>query len=683
MLNYPDSKRSDHVDNLHGLEIPDPYRWLEDIDSKETLDWINSQNECTFNYLKKIPAREKIANRLTELWDYDKLSAPSLKGGKYFFYRHDGLQNQAVLYWKESLGGEANLLIDPNTLSEDGTIAMNDATVSPDGKLLAYSLAVAGSDWKDFHIKEVECGKDLSDHVKWAKFTGAAWTKDSSGFFYSRYDEPTEGTKLKKANYYQKLYYHKVGDDQTKDVLVYEDKENKEWGFAGEVSDDGKFLLIVVWQGTKSENCIFYKSLEDDNAEVVELLTEFDASYGFIGNDDNIFYFQTDLNAACSKIIAIDINNPERDNWRDIVAESTDNLESSQLMQDKIILTYLHDASSRVVVFDLKNNSFENFELPGIGTVGGFGGRRENTERFYSYMSFTSPTVTYRYDFETGEGTVYHRSEVDFNPDNFTIKQIFYTSKDGTKIPLFICHKKGLELTADNPTYLYGYGGFNIPLTPAFSLINSVWMEMGGVLAIANLRGGGEYGSAWHKAGSRHNRQNVFDDFIAGAEWLIENKYTSTNKLAIGGGSNGGLLVGACMTQRPDLFAACLPSVGVLDMLRFHKFTIGWAWASDYGSPDDPDDFKYIYKYSPLHNLKDGVNYPATLVRTGDHDDRVFPAHSFKYAAELQHVQSGGNPVMIRVETRAGHGMGKPTAKIIEEAADGWAFLVKNLGMEV
>ncbi len=683
MFNYPESRRSSHIDKLHGLDIPDPYRWMEDIDSKETLDWINSQNEYTFNYLKKIPARDKVLNRLTELWDYEKISQPSLRGGKYFFYSHDGLQNQAVLYWKEALDGESNVLIDPNSFSDDGTVAMNEAVVSPDGKLVAYSKAEAGSDWKEWRVREVETGLDRDDVVKWAKFTGASWTKDSEGFFYSRYDEPKEGTELKKANYYQKLYYHKVGDDQIEDELVYEDKENKEWGFSGEVSDDGKFLVIVVWQGTNRENCIFYKSLENGKAEVVKLLTEFDASYDFVGNDNNIFYFQTDLDAPFSKIIAIDVNNPERENWKEIVPESSDNLESSHLMKDNIIMTYLHDASSRVVAFNLKDDSSEDFELPGMGTVGGFSGKRENTERFYTFTGFTTPSVIYRHDFETGENSVYNRAKVDFNPDDYSSKQIFYKSKDGTQIPLFICHKKGLELNGSNPTYLYGYGGFNISLTPAFSLINAVWMEMGGVIAIANLRGGGEYGSAWHKSGSMHNRQNVFDDCIAAAEWLIANNYTNNKKLALGGGSNGGLLVGACMTQRPDLFAACLPSVGVLDMLRFHKFTIGWAWASDYGSPDDPDDFEYILKYSPLHNLKKGVQYPATLVRTGDHDDRVFPAHSFKYAAELQHVQTGEKPVMIRIETRAGHGMGKPTAKIIEEAADGWTFLVENLKMDV
>lgn len=681
-LQYPQARKAEVVDDYHGTNVPDPYRWLEDADSPETREWIEAENKITFGYLEQIPDREEIRQRLTKLWDYEKFGIPFKQGGRYFFSKNDGLQNQSVIYTMKNLGDEPKVLIDPNKFSEDGTVALTSYAVSEDGKYAAYGLATAGSDWQEWRVRDIETGEDLDDHIEWVKFSGASWTHDNAGFYYSRYDEPAEGEVLAGANYFQKLYYHRLGTPQSQDQLIYERPDEKRWGFGGGVTEDGKFLIIHVWQGTERKNGIFYRDLSSPGSEVVELLNEFDAEYDFVGNDGRTFWFRTDLDAPRARVIAINIDNPARANWKELIPESTDTLRGINVVNDTFIASYLKDAHTQVRMFNLNGEFARTVKLPGIGSASGFGGKRDYKETFYAYSSFTTPTTIYRYDMPSGKSEVFRRPDVDFNPDKFVTEQIFYQSKDGTRIPMFLVHKKGLKRNGNNPTYLYGYGGFNIAITPSFSISNLVWMEMGGILAIANIRGGGEYGKEWHEAGMKLTKQNCFDDFIAAAEWLIKNRYTSNKKLAIGGGSNGGLLVGACITQRPDLFAAALPAVGVMDMLRFHKFTIGWAWTSDYGSPENKEEFDALYAYSPLHNLKRGTSYPATMITTADHDDRVVPAHSFKFAAALQEAHTGENPVLIRIETKAGHGAGKPTSKIIEEAADKWAFLVRELNME-
>ncbi|MEH2377628.1 MAG: prolyl oligopeptidase family serine peptidase [Nostoc sp.] len=690
-LTYPSSHKSDQVDNYHGTLVADPYRWLEDPDSEETRTWIDAQNQVTFGYLSEIPTREKIKQRLTKLWDYEKYGIPFKEGesqgdgssDRYFYFKNDGLQNQSVLYTLKTLDDQPNVLLDPNKLSEDGTVALSGLSISENAKLLAYGLSASGSDWQEWKVRDIETGEDLQDHLKWIKFSGASWTHDHQGFFYSRYDEPNEKTQLEDVNYYQKLYYHQLGKPQSEDILIYHRPDQKEWGFSGGVTEDGHYLIISIWLGTDSKNLVFSKDLTNPNAEVVELINQFEADYSFINNDDSLFYFRTDLNAPRGRVIAIDTKNPAKENWREIIPQSAETLESVGILNNQFVADYLKDAHSQIKIFDLKGAFVREVELPGLGSAGGFGGKRHDTETFYIYTSFTAPGTIYRYDMITGKSTVFRQPEVDFNPADYETKQVFYHSKDGTKIPMFITHKKGIKLDGNNPTYLYAYGGFSASMTPSFSVSLLVWMEMGGVYAMPNIRGGGEYGEEWHQGGMKDKKQNVFDDFIGAAEWLIANKYTKTDKLAIAGGSNGGLLVGACITQRPDLFGAALPAVGVMDMLRFHKFTIGWAWTSEYGSADNPEEFPALYAYSPLHNIKPDTAYPATLITTADHDDRVVPAHSFKFAAALQEAHAGNAPTLIRIETKAGHGAGKPTAKIIEEAADKWAFLVRTLDVEV
>ncbi|OYD90784.1 S9 family peptidase [Nostoc sp. 'Peltigera membranacea cyanobiont' 210A] len=682
-LTYPTSHKSNQADNYHGTLVADPYRWLEDPDSEETRTWIEAQNQITFGYLSEIPAREKIKQRLTKLWDYEKYGIPFKEGERYFYFKNDGLQNQSVLYTLKTLDDQPQVLLDPNKLSEDGTVALSGLSISEDGKLLAYGLSSSGSDWQEWKVRDVETGEDLQDHLKWIKFSGASWTHDHQGFFYSRYDEPNEKTQLEDVNYYQKLYYHQLGKSQSEDVLIYHRPDQKEWGFSGGVTEDGRYLIISIWLGTDSKNLVFSKDLTNPNAEVVELINQFEADYSFIDNDDSVFYFRTDLNAPRGRVIAIDTKNPAPVNWREIIPQSAETLESVGILNNQFVADYLKDAHSQIKIFDLKGAFIREVELPGLGSAGGFGGKRYDTETFYSFTSFTIPGTIYRYDIVTGKSELFRQPQVDFNPDDYETKQVFYHSKDGTRIPMFITHKKGIKLDGNNPTYLYAYGGFNASMTPSFSVSLLVWMEMGGIYVMPNIRGGGEYGEEWHQAGIKDQKQNVFDDFIGAAEWLIANKYTKTEKLAIAGGSNGGLLVGACITQRPDLFGAALPAVGVMDMLRFHKFTIGWAWTSEYGSADNPEEFPALYAYSPLHNIKPDTAYPATLITTADHDDRVVPAHSFKFAAALQEAHTGDAPTLIRIETKAGHGAGKPTAKIIEEAADKWAFLVRALNVEV
>ncbi|MEG4803353.1 prolyl oligopeptidase family serine peptidase [Microcoleus sp. ARI1-B5] len=702
-LSYPTTRKTEQTDDYHGVQVSDPYRWLEDPESEETKAWVEAQNAVTFGYLSQIPAREKIKQRLTQLWDYEKYGIPFKEGSRYFYYKNDGLQNQSVLYTLTSLDGEPKVLIDPNTLSEDGTVALGGMAISEDGKLMAYGLSTSGSDWQEWKVRDVETGEDLSDHLKWLKFSGASWTHDGQGFFYSRYDEPNEKTKHEDVNYYQKLFYHQIGTAQSEDVLIYERQDQKEWGFGGGVTEDGRYLIVSVWLGTETKNLIFYKDLTAPESSVVELINEFEAEYSFIDNDGSLFWFQTDLNAPLGRVIAIDTNNPPplslaggetppspplgkggiEGGFAEIIPEAAETLGGIGILNNQFVASYLKDAYTQIKIFNLDGSFVREVALPGIGSAGGFGGKRHDTETFYAYTSFTAPNTIYRYNMVTDESTIYRQPNVEFNPEDYETKQVFYPSKDGTQVPMFITHKKGLQLDGNNPTYLYGYGGFGISLTPSFSVSRVVWLEMGGVYVTACLRGGGEYGESWHQAGTKLNKQNVFDDFISAAEWLIENKYTKPAKLAIAGGSNGGLLVGACMIQRPELFGAALPAVGVMDMLRFHKFTIGWAWISEYGSPENAAEFPTIYGYSPLHNLKPGTAYPATMITTADRDDRVVPAHSFKFASALQATHAGEKPVLIRIETKAGHGGGKPTAKVIEELADEWAFLVRELDINV
>jgi prolyl oligopeptidase len=682
-LTYPTISKSDQIDNYHGTVVADPDRALEDPDTEETKAWVEAQNQVTFSYLNEIPAREKIKQRLTKLWDYEKYGTPFKEGESYFYFKNDGLQNQSVLYTLPTLESEPRVLLDPNQLSEDGTVALSGIAISENGQLLAYGLSSSGSDWQEWKVRDIATGEDLQDHLQWIKFSGAAWTHDHQGFFYSRYDEPNEKTKLEDVNYYQKLYYHKLGTQQSEDILIYHRSDEKEWGFGGNVTEDGKYLIISIWLGTDSKNLVFYQDLTNLNSEIIELINQFTADYSFIDNDDHIFYFRTDLNAPKGRVIAIDTKKPTSENCQEIIPQAVETLESVGILNNQFVADYLQDAHSQIKIFDLKGNFIREVELPGIGSASGFGGKRHDPETFYSFTSFTTPGTIYRYDMKTGKSKIFRQPKVDFNADEYETKQVFYESKDGTKVPMFITHKKGIKLDGNNPTYLYGYGGFNISLTPSFSVSLLIWLEMGGVYAVSNLRGGGEYGEEWHQAGMKLQKQNVFDDFITAAEWLIANNYTKPAKLAIGGGSNGGLLVGACMTQRPDLFGAALPAVGVMDMLRFHKFTIGWAWVAEYGSSENAAEFTNLYAYSPLHNLKPGTAYPATLIITADHDDRVVPAHSFKFAAALQAAHNGNAPVLIRIEIKAGHGAGKPTAKIIEEAADKWGFLVRVLAIDV
>jgi len=679
-LVYPQAPTSDQTDDYFGTKVADPYRPLEDADSEPTRKWIEEENKLTFGYLEKISERKRINERLTALWNYERYGVPFHEGGNYFFSKNSGLQNQSVLYIAPHLPGESRVLLDPNTLSPDGTIALSGLAVPHHGKLLAYGLATAGSDWQEWKVRDIASGKDLSDDVKWVKFSAASWSHDGSGFFYSRYDEP-KGEQLKQTNYLQKLYYHKIGTPQAQDALIYERKDHKDWIFGGEVTEDGSYLIISVAQGSDPKNRVFYKDLRQSDSKVVELLNKQDAAYEFLEHEGTLFWFKTDLNAPKGRIIAIDVRHPAEIN--EIVPQTNDKLENVDVVGERFVANYLKDAHSVVRLFEFSGKPFGEIALPGLGSAGGFTGKRKDTETFYAFVSFTEPTTIYRYDFRNGQSTVLFRPKVDFKSDDFMTEQVFYQSKDGTRVPMFLTYRKGLDKNGNNPTLLTGYGGFNGSQTPSFSPATAVWLQMGGVYAVANLRGGGEYGEDWHLAGTTLRKQNVFDDFIAAGEWLIANRYTSTPKLAMTGRSNGGLLVGACLNQRPDLWGVALPVVGVMDMLRFQKFTIGWAWTSDYGSSENAEQFKALYKYSPLHNVKPGTKYPATLITTADHDDRVFPGHSFKFAAALQAAQAGPAPIFIRIETRAGHGAGKPTAKIIEDVTDQWSFLVKNLGMKI
>ncbi len=690
-LAYPAAKTVDQVDEYHGDKIADPYRWMEDLDSPELAQWVEAQNKVTQDYLADTP-REAISRRLGELWNYQRYAddrgglVPVARHGRYFYSRNEGLQNQYVVYVQDGLDGAERVLLDPNALSADGTVSLAEMAVSGDGTKFAYSLSDGGSDWRTIKVRDVATGNDLADEIRWAKFTGIEWAKDGSGFWYARFDEPKGENELKAVNKFQKLFFHKLGTPQADDALVYERKDQPDWGFAAHVSDDGGYLIIAVSQGTDQRNRVFFRKLDDANAQVVELIPELKATYEYVGNEGSVFYFRTDDGAERYRMIAIDTTNPDPGKWREVIPQGEGTLGDASHVDGQFIADYLQDAHSVVRVFDANGKAVRDVALPGLGSVLGFDGSVESKETFFSFSSYVSPWTLYRYDAASGEVSLFKAPRSAFDATPYETRQVFYASKDGTRIPMFITARKDVVLDGSNPAILFGYGGFNSPQTPAYNpaFTNITWwLEHGGVYAVANLRGGGEYGRAWHEAGMKTNRQNVFDDFAAAAEYLIAQKWTQPAKLAIRGRSNGGLLVGAVMIQRPELFGAALPVVGVMDMLRFREFTIGWAWESDYGSVKNADEYRAIRAYSPLHNLEPGMEYPPTLITTADRDDRVFPAHSFKFAAALQAAYQGERPMLIRVETRAGHGSGTPTTKIIEENTDMFAFLTKTLGMAV
>ncbi len=678
-LKYPATKKVDQIDNYFGTIVSDPYRWLENDNSEETKTWVQAQNKVTFEYLEKIPFKNKIKERLTKIWNYPKYSSPFKEGNKYYFYKNDGLQNQSVLYVQDNLTSEPRVFIDPNKFSEDGTIALTTLSFSNKGEYLAYGLSYSGSDWKELFVMKTSSQEKLNDHLKWIKFSGASWYKD--GFFYSRYDEPKKGEELKKKNEYHKVFYHKIGTDQSEDKLIYEDKSKPNRNFYASTTEDERFLILYLSEGASGSNAFMIKDLLNESSDFIPIITEFSNQYSIIDNIGEKLLVLTNKNAPNKRLILIDPKNPKEENWGVIIPEKTEVLQEATIIGGKIITSYMKDALSHAYVHST-NGKFEyEIKLPALGSLYGFSGKKEDTTAFYTFTSFTFPTAIYQLNVNTGESKLFRAAEIDFDFDDYETKQIFYESKDGTKVPMFIVHKKGIKLNGKNPVYLYGYGGFNIGISPGFNVSRMILLENNGIFALANIRGGDEYGEDWHKAGMLLNKQNVFDDFIAAAEYLFREKYTSRDKLAIVGGSNGGLLVGAVINQRPELFKVAIPAIGVMDMLRYHKFTIGWAWVSEYGSSDDSIHFNNLYTYSPLHNIREGLDYPATLVITADHDDRVVPAHSFKYISTLQEKYKGKNPVLIRIETRAGHGGGKPTSKLIEEQADIWSFIFYNLGI--
>jgi prolyl oligopeptidase len=678
-FNYPVTAKENQVDDYFGTKVADPYRWLEDDTSAQTAAWVKAENAITFAYLDKIPFRQKIQERLTKIWDYPKVTAPYKEGGRYYYSKNSGIQNQYVEYSKETLEGPERMVLDPNTFSKDGTVSLTNFAPSEDGKYVGYGISRGGSDWNEFFVMNAGDLQKLPDHLEWIKFSGISWYGD--GFFYSRYPEPAKGDELSGMNENSKVYYHKIGDKQENDALVYEDPAHPQWGFSGYVTDDKEIMLLSTTESTNG-NMLAYRKTADMGKEFIPLVYNFEFNFIPVQHINGTLYLMTDEGAPKYRLIAIDLKNPARENWKVIIPEKPEVLTSISMMGGKIIASYMKDAHNVIRIYDLTGNYLYDIDIPILGSIGGFAGKLHDTITFYTVTSFTTPATIYKYDVNTNKSEEYNRSAIDFDPSLYEVKQVFYTSKDGTKIPMFIVHKKGIKLDGNNPTLLYGYGGFNISLTPSFSMSRLVLLENGFVFALANLRGGGEYGEEWHQAGTKMKKQNVFDDFIAAAEYLISNKYTSAKKMAVMGGSNGGLLIGAVVNQRPDLFAVALPQVGVMDMLRYHKFTIGKYWAVDYGTSEDSKEmFEYLYQYSPLHNIKSGMEYPATLVTTADHDDRVVPAHSFKYIATLQEKYHGKNPVMIRVETQAGHGGGMPTAMIIKEYTDLWAFTMKNLGV--
>lgn len=676
-IDYPKTRRVDHVDDYFGTKIPDPYRWLENDTAADVKAWVDAQNRVTFGYLEQIPYRAALKNRLEEIWNYPKYSAPFKKGNTYFYYKNDGLQNQSVLYYQTSLQGESQVFLDPNQLSSDGTVALQGISFSKDHKYAAYSVSESGSDWTRIHVMEVATKRVLDDQIRWVKFGGAAWS--GNGFYYSRYDEPKAGSALAGKNEFQKVYYHKLGTPQSQDERIYEDPNHPLRYFWASVSEDGRYLFLHSSEGTHGTE-VHIRDLQAKQSSFRLLLKGFEHNYSVLDHVDGKIYVLTDDGASRYQLVAVDPVQSEKASWTAVIPEQDVLLEDVSIVGEKLFAKYLRDASTEVVQYDLSGKKERVVELPSLGTASGFGGSRTDMETFYTFVSFTSPPTIYRYDLRSGSSELFRKSEVSIDLDGYETKQVFYPSKDGTRIPLFIVHKKGLPMDGSHPTYLYAYGGFNVSLTPGFSPSRMLMLEKGVVFAMPNLRGGGEYGEEWHKAGMLEKKQNVFDDFISAGEFLVSSGYTSPSKLAVAGGSNGGLLVGAVLNQRPDLFGVAFPAVGVMDMLRYHKFTIGWGWAVEYGSSDKKEQFEYLIRYSPLHNIKSGTRYPAVLVTTADHDDRVVPAHSFKYIATLQEHQSGSHPTLIRIGTKAGHGAGKPTSKQIEEATDAIAFMFHNMG---
>ncbi len=681
-LNYPPTKTVDVVDDYHGVKVADPYRWLEDFESEEVKQWVDAQNKITFDFVRSVPFYEKIKSRLTELMNYPKYSVPVKAGDKYFFFKNDGLQNQSVLYVRDGLKGKDVLVIDPNKFSEDGTVALMNISYSKDGRFIAYGVSVSGSDWQEIKIKDVVTGKDYDEVLKWCKFSSIAWLPDNSGFYYNRFPEP--GTVPKgEENSHNKVYFHKLGTPQSEDKLVYERPDAKELNFYPRITEDGKYLILTVTHGTSPKNRIYYRELNSEGA-FVRLLDEADASYDFVGNKGSVFYFVTDLNAPKYKIIAIDVKNPDRKNWRDVIGEDKKAvIADARIINNQFVIVYTEDVKHKIKIYSLDGKFVKEIKLPEAGSVSGLSGRQDDKEMFFGFTSFLHPMNVYRYDFEAGKLELFFETKLKgFNPKDYEVKQVFYESKDGVKVPMYIVHKRGIKLDGNNPALLYGYGGFNISIMPSFSAVRLLWLEIGGVYAVANLRGGSEYGEEWHQAGMLDKKQNVFNDFISAGEWLIKNGYTNSKKLVINGRSNGGLLVAACMVQRPDLYGAVVCEVPVIDMLRYHKFTVGRYWIPEYGNAEaNPEHFKFLYAYSPLHNVKKGVVYPPTIITTADHDDRVVPLHAYKFTATLQSANAGDTPILLRVETKAGHGAGKPTSKIIEEQSDIYAFVFKVLGI--
>jgi prolyl oligopeptidase len=684
-LTYPATKKVDQVDTYHGEKIADPYRWLEDDNSAETKAWVTAQNAVASKYLQALPNRERIKARYTALYNFEKFGLPGKEGGRYFWTRNDGLQQQDVLYTAQSLSSEPRVLLDPNTFSKDGTVALTSTAVSRDGKYMVYGISSAGSDWNEFRVRDIATGKDLPDHIQWVKFSGADWSPDGKGFFYSAYDAPKAGEKLTGANYFQKAYYHRLGTKQSDDVLVYERRDQKEWGFGTFASEDKALLMINVWRGADQKNGLLWAPLEKDgsfkSAKFNALTVDFDAEYSVIGSREKLLWIRTNFGAPRGRVMQVDLNKPAKSEWKVIVPESAQTLESASIVGNTIIASYLKDARSVVERYSLDGKALGELKLPGVGTAGGFGGKFSDPETFFAFTSLTEPSSVYRYDVSKNEVTLFKQPKTAFDSSQYESKQVFVTSKDGAKIPVFIGHKKGIKLDGNNASYLTAYGGFGVSTTPSYRVSAGAWMEMGGVFVLASIRGGGEYGKVWHDAAKGALRQNAFDDFIAVAEWLTTNGYSNREKIGVIGGSNGGLLVGAVVNQRPELFGAAIPEVGVMDMLRFHKFTIGWGWVPEYGSSDKAEDFAHLKKTSPLHNVKSGTKYPPIMVMTSDHDDRVVPAHSFKYAAALQAADTGSAPKIIRIEASAGHGAGTPTSKTIEERADVLAFFANALGM--
>ena len=681
-LHYPEARRDDVADVLHGVEVPDPYRWLEDADAPDTLAWIAAQNQLTQSWLADEPRRDAIRERLQMLTDHPRAGAPWSRGDRWFQMRNTGLQNQDVLWTMPAADAAGEVLLDPNLFSAEGTVALTGLSVTDDGALLAYATSAAGSDWLTWQVRDVETGQELGDLVQWSKFSGAAWTPDNSGFYYSRYAEPAEGGEYDAVNRNQQLYFHRLGTPQADDRLVYERPDEPDWGFFAQTSDDGRFVVIEVSIGTLEHNRLYVIDLQRNPDDVVPLIDEFEAGYHLVGTDKSTLFLWTDLDAPQGRIIAVDVERPGRDQWRDVVTEDADRLERARLIGRRLLGVYLHDAAHQLRWFTLDGAPDGNIELPGVGAVDAVTGRPDGDTCCFTFTTFTEPTAVYRHDIATGRNDVLHRADVGLGDVGLVTEQHFVTSTDGERVPVFLVRRADVGADGTNAAWLYGYGGFQIPITPVYKNEWLVWLELGGVLAVANLRGGGEYGQRWHDAGRLANKQQVFDDAIAVADWLVESRWAESGRVAIHGRSNGGLLAAACLTQRPDLWGAVVPEVGVLDMLRFHKFTIGWMWASDYGTADDPEQFETLHAYSPLHRIEPGTEYPPTLVTTGDHDDRVVPGHSFKFAAALQAAQAGDAPILIRVETDAGHGVGKPTEKLIDERADVVTFLVRALAVE-